>query len=69
MNYKIESIQLYARELPPDRLVFAIGQLKAKRRRRFDESSVLLTAGNPSPGAAPALPAEELQEVVDLPVI
>ena len=34
MNYKIESIQLYARELPPDRLVFAIGQLKAKRRPR-----------------------------------
>jgi len=34
MNYNIESIELYARELPPDRLVFAIGQLKAKRRPR-----------------------------------
>lgn len=34
MNYRIESIELYARELPPDRMVFAIGKLKAKRRPR-----------------------------------
>ncbi len=40
MNYKIESIELYARELPPDRMVFAIGKLKAKRPlRNFNDLS------------------------------
>jgi len=34
MNYKIESINLFVRELPPDRMVFAIGKVKAKRRPR-----------------------------------
>ena len=34
MAYRIESIELYVRELPPDRMVFAIGKVKAKRRPR-----------------------------------
>ncbi|SVB10675.1 uncharacterized protein METZ01_LOCUS163529, partial [marine metagenome] len=34
MSYHIESIELYVRELPPDRMVFAIGKVKAKRRPR-----------------------------------
>jgi hypothetical protein len=34
MNYKIESIKLFARELPPDRMVFSIGKVNAKRRPR-----------------------------------
>jgi len=34
MAYRIESIELYVRDLPPDRMVFAIGKVKAKRRPR-----------------------------------
>jgi hypothetical protein len=34
MNCRIESIELFVRELPPDRMVFSIGKLKTKRRPR-----------------------------------
>ncbi len=34
MAYRIESIDLFVRELPPDRMVFAIGKVKSKRRPR-----------------------------------
>ena len=34
MSYHIESVELFVRDLPPDRMGFVIGKVKAKRRAR-----------------------------------